>query len=376
MKAQIQQEGINKLMSIIIFLVIFTLVVVVHEFGHFIIARKNGVKVEEFSIGMGPDLFHIQGKQTKFSVKLLPFGGACMMKGNDMGIPEPDEAGADGEEKSDDDFSSKSVWARISILLAGPLFNFILALVLSIFVVSQAGVDIPVITNVMDGYPAEEAGIQAGDKILELNGEKIYFYRQISLNGQLNPGKTMNVVYERDGQKYTTVIEPKWNEEEQRYLMGIVSGGYYEVSAGQMLLYGYQTVKYNVVLVVRGLADMITGGFSINNLTGPVGVANAVDGLVDEVVDTTQDFGWSAMAMSMLLTMSNFLAMISANLGVMNLLPIPGLDGGRLLFCFIEAVRGKPVAKNKEAMVTFVGFVLLMILMVAVMFNDIKNIVH
>ena len=363
-------------MSVIIFLVIFTLVVVVHEFGHFIIARKNGVKVEEFSIGMGPDLFHIQGKQTKFSVKLLPFGGACMMKGNDMGIPEPDETGADSEEKSDDDFSSKSVWARISILLAGPLFNFILALVLSIFVVSQAGVDIPVITSVMDGYPAQEAGIQAGDKILKVNGEKIYFYRQISLNGQLHPGETMNVVYERDGQNYTTVIEPKWNEEEQRYLMGIVSGGYYEVSAGQMLLYGYQTVKYNVVLVVRGLADMITGGFSIDNFTGPVGVANAVDGLVDEVVDTTQDFGWSAMAMSMLLTMSNFLAMISANLGVMNLLPIPGLDGGRLLFCFIEAVRGKPVAKNKEAMVTFVGFVLLMILMVAVMFNDIKNIVH
>ncbi len=361
-------------MSIIIFLVIFTIVVVVHEFGHFVIARKNGVKVEEFSIGMGPDLFHIQGKQTKFSVKILPLGGACLMKGNDMGIPEADETGENAEEKDGDDFSSKSVWARISITLAGPLFNFILALVLSIFVVSQAGVDIPIITQVMEGFPAQEAGIQAGDKILKVNGETIYFYRQVSLNQQLNPQEAKEIVYERDGETYTTVVEPKWNEESQSYLMGIVSGGYYAVSPAQMLTYGFHTVRYNIVLVVRGLTSMITGGFSIDNLTGPVGVANAVDGLVDEVVDTTQDYGWSAMAMSMLLTMSNFLAMISANLGVMNLLPIPGLDGGRLLFCLIEVIRGKPVAKEKEAMVTFIGFVLLMILMAAVMLNDIKNI--
>lgn len=358
-------------MSFIIFLVIFTLVVVVHEFGHFIIARKNGVKVEEFSIGMGPELFHINGKKTKFSVKLLPFGGACMMKGNDMGIPDPDDD--PNIPTSDDDFSSKSVWARISILLAGPLFNFILAFVLSIFVVSQAGVDLPIIVDTMEGYPAETVGIQKGDRIVKLNGEIIHFFRQVTLNNQLNPGEKLELVLERDGETYEVTIEPQWSEENQSYMMGIITSGYYLVSPLETIEYAFHTVTYNIELVVKALGDIIFGGFSVDKFTGPVGVANAVDGLVDEVVETTSDDGWGYMAMSMLLTMSNFLAMISANLGVMNLLPIPGLDGGRLLFCFIEAIRRKPVSKDKEAIVTFVGFVLLMILMVAVLFNDVKK---
>lgn len=359
-------------MSFILFLVIFTLVVVVHEFGHFIIARKNGVKVEEFSIGMGPELFHINGKQTKFSLKLLPFGGACLMKGNDMGIPDPDEDV--NAPKTDDDFSSKSVWARISILFAGPLFNFILAFVLSIFVVSQAGVDIPRITKIMEGYPAESVGIQKGDTILELNGEKVHFFRQITLNNQLHPGQTMDLVLQREnGEIYEVTLTPMLIQDTNQFMMGIVVGGYQLVSPLETIEYAFHTVTYNIDMVVKGLADVIFGGFAVDKFTGPVGVAGAVDDLVDEVVDSTSDQGFRYMAMSMLLTMSNFLAMISANLGVMNLLPIPGLDGGRLIFCFIEAIRRKPVPKDKEAIVTFVGFVLLMILMVAVLFNDVKN---
>lgn len=361
--------------SIILFLLIFSLVVVVHEFGHFLLARKNGIKVQSFEIGMGPELFGIQGKHTRFSLKLVPFGGACVMKGNDMGLPDTEDAKEEAAAiaAEEDSFASKSVWARIAVLFAGPLFNFILAFLVFLIIVSQSGIDKPIIMDVIDGYPAQEAGLEAGDTIVELNGSRIHFYRQITLNNYLNPGEAIELVYERDGELYETTIQPEWSEEDQGYLMGVYGGRYYEAEGLEVITYAFHEVGYTVEVVVKSLAQMFTSGFSLNNFSGPVGIANTVDTLVDDVQEVTKDETFYTQFMTMFLTMANFLGMISANLGVMNLLPIPGLDGGRLIFCLIEAVRGKPVAKEKEAFVTFIGFVLLMILMVAVLFNDIKQ---
>lgn len=363
------------LISIILFILIFSLVVVVHEFGHYLLARKNGVKVESFDIGMGPEIFGIQGKHTRFTLKLIPFGGACIMKGNDMGLPDTEEAKEEAaiESAAEDSFASKSVWARIAILFAGPLFNFILAFLIFLIIVSQSGIDKPIILDVIDGYPAQEAGLEAGDTILKINGERIHFYRQITLNNYLHPGEEVELVYERDGERYTTVIVPEWSEEDQGYLMGVYGGRYYEAKGLEVITYAFHEVGYTVEVVVKSLGQMFTSGFSLNNFSGPVGIANTVDTLVDDVQEVTQNESAYTRFMTMFLTMANFLGMISANLGVMNLLPIPGLDGGRLLFCIIEAVRGKPIAKEKEAFVTFVGFMLLMLLMVAVLFNDIKK---
>ena len=364
------------IISILLFFVIFSLVVVVHEFGHHLLARKNGIKVESFDIGMGSELIGIQGKHTRFTIKLIPFGGACIMKGNDMGLPDTEEAKEQAQTTAaaEDSFASKSVWARIAVLFAGPFFNFLLAFFVFLIIVSQSGVDKPIIMDVLDGYPAQEAGLQAGDEIVKLNGSSVHFYRDITLNNNLNPGKELTLVYKRDGVRHTTTIQPKWSEEDNGYLIGVYGGQYYEAKGLEVLVYGFREVEFTVKVVVRSLGQMVTSGFSLNNFSGPVGIATTVDTLVDDVQEVTQDESNYTKFMTMFLTMANFLGMISANLGVMNLLPIPGLDGGRLLFCFIEAVRGKPVAKEKEAIVTFVGFVLLMILMVAVLFNDIKNV--
>ncbi len=364
------------IISILLFFVIFSLVVVVHEFGHYLLARKNGIKVESFDIGMGSELIGIQGKHTRFTIKLIPFGGACIMKGNDMGLPDTEEAKEQAQTTAaaEDSFASKSVWARIAVLFAGPFFNFLLAFFVFLIIVSQSGVDKPIIMDVLDGYPAQEAGLQAGDEIVKLNGSSVHFYRDITLNNNLNPGKELTLVYKRDGVRHTTTIQPKWSEEDNGYLIGVYGGQYYEAKGLEVLVYGFREVEFTVKVVVRSLGQMVTSGFSLNNFSGPVGIATTVDTLVDDVQEVTQDESNYTKFMTMFLTMANFLGMISANLGVMNLLPIPGLDGGRLLFCFIEAVRGKPVAKEKEAIVTFVGFILLMILMVAVLFNDIKNV--
>ena len=364
------------IISILLFFVIFSLVVVIHEFGHYLLARKNGIKVESFDIGMGPELIGIQGKHTRFTIKLIPFGGACIMKGNDMGLPDTEDAKEQAAltAAADDSFASKSVWTRMAVLFAGPFFNFLLAFFVFLIIVSQSGVDKPVIMDVLDGYPAQEAGLQAGDEIIQLNGSAVHFYRDITLNNNLNPGKELSLVYERDGERHTTTITPKWSEEDNCYLIGVYGGAYYEAKGLEVLVYGFREVEFTVKVVVKSLGQMVTSGFSLNNFSGPVGIATTVDTLVDDVQEVTQDESDYTKFVTMFLTMANFLGMISANLGVMNLLPIPGLDGGRLLFCLIEAVRGKPVAKEKEAIVTFVGFVLLMILMIAVLFNDIKNI--
>lgn len=364
------------LISILLFFLIFSLVVVVHEFGHYLLARKNGIKVESFDIGMGPEIIGIQGKETRFTIKLIPFGGACIMKGNDMGLPDTTEEKEAQEAlaQADDSFAAKSVWARISVLFAGPLFNFILAFFIFLIIVSQSGIDKPILIDVIDGYPAQEAGLQAGDEIIRLNGSRIHFYREITLNNYLNPGKEITIDYKREGERYSTTIVPKWSEEDNTYLMGIYGGRYYEAEGFEVLTYGLYEVGYTIKVVVKSLGQMVTTGFSLDNFSGPVGIATTVDNLVTDVQEVTQNESAYTQFMTMFLTMANFLGMISANLGVMNLLPIPGLDGGRLLFCAIEAVRGKPVSKEKEAFVTFVGFVLLMILMVCVLFNDIKRI--
>ena len=181
-----------------------------HELGHFLLAKKNGICVIEFSVGMGPRLFSFKKGETRYSLKWIPFGGSCMMQGEDGGIPDaapepdPEDAIALDPERS---FADKSVWARISVIAAGPLFNFLLAFLCSLVIMGTIGADTPEILGVIDGYPAQEAGLAAGDEILSINGEKMVFYRDVLLYLQLaDPTETMQVVYERDGAQYETEL--------------------------------------------------------------------------------------------------------------------------------------------------------------------------
>ena len=347
--------------SIIALFLIIGLVVFIHEFGHFLLAKKNGVGVIEFSIGMGPRLLSTVHKGTRYSLKWIPFGGSCLMLGDDNGIVDPD-----AEEITDKAHSlaEKNVWARISIIAAGPIFNFLLAFVLAVIVIGFAGSDKPYVQGVIDKYPAQEAGLEKGDLITSVNGSRVHLFREIQIYMAMNPGKSLDVTYVRDNQTHETTLVPKYDEANNTYYMGIYSGARYGLKWYETLQYGLYEVKYNVVTVIKSLGMIFTGDLPMTSFSGPVGIATTVNDMVEEVNTSMADESFSDRAMTMFLTLANFVVMISANLGVMNLLPIPALDGGRLLFLLIEAVRGKPVPKEKEAIVHIAGIIFLFIFMI------------
>ena len=342
-------------MKFVIAILIFSIIILFHELGHFLLAKKNGIRVNEFSLGLGPTLIGFTKGETKYSIKLLPFGGACMMEGED------------GESDDERSFQKKSVWARISVVAAGPLFNFIMAFVFAFILLACNGYDKPVVRDVMEGYPAQEAGMEAGDTIISMNGKKIHFYREVSMYQFFHPGKTIEVVYERDGERKEATLVPRYEEEEGRYLMGLYGSGVQEKgNIFKTFQYSAYELKYWISTTFQSLKMLVTGGVSLNDVSGPVGIVKTIG----DTYDASKTDGVYYIFLNML----NIAILLSANLGVMNLLPIPALDGGRLLFLFVEAVRRKRIDPDKEGMVHFVGLVLLMILMVVVMFNDIRNI--
>ena len=346
-------------------------IIFAHELGHFLLAKKNGVYVVEFSLGMGPRLLSYKKGETRYSLKLVPFGGSCMMMGEDGGIPDA-EPEVDQNEKISEDrsFQNKSVWARISIIAAGPIFNFLLAFLCSVVIIGSIGVDRATLIDVMEGYPADEAGIQAGDTILSLNGRDVTFYRDVTLYLQFcDPTQPVAVTYERDGQTYETELNFRYDEEDQKYYLGLVGSSSYreKVSPLQTLRYSVSDVRYCIEVTFRSLQMLFTGQASLNDLSGPVGITS----VMSETVEAASADG----AFYIFLNILNLMVLISANLGVVNLLPIPALDGGRLLFLILEAIRGKPVNREREGMVHIVGMVLLMILMVVVLFNDVRKLI-
>lgn len=280
--------------------------------------------------------------------------------------------GEDENEKDPKAFNNKPVWARIAVVAAGPIFNFILAFVLGIVIVCRVGYDAPELVDVQEGFPAQEQGMQAGDIITRLNGEPVVVYRDITLYRLLHPTETVNVEYVRpseDGkamEKRTAVITPKYSEESGSYMLGIVVSGYYRPVSGlgEILKYGAYEGIYCIKTALKSLTMMFRGQVGMDDMAGPVRMVS----IIDDTVKETIPYGIETM----ILTLMNLCVLLSANLGVMNLLPIPALDGGRLVFLIIEGVRGKPIDKEKEGMVHLAGMAVLMGLMIVVLFNDIS----
>jgi len=341
-------------LKIIIAIIIFSMIILFHELGHFLLAKKAGICVNEFCIGLGPTIVGFTKGETKYSIKLLPFGGACMMEGED------------GDSKASNSFRSKSVGARISVVVAGPVFNFIMAFIGALIVVACVGYDKPVLTGVMEGYPAESAGLQEGDTIVKLDKKKIHFYREVSVYTFFHNEQSIDVVYERDKKEYETTITPVYDKESGRYLFGFYGNNAREKgNVFNTLKYSVYEVKYWIYTTVESLKMLVTGQVGINELSGPVGIVKGVSDTYEESA--------AISTFSVFISMMNWLIMLSANLGVMNLLPLPALDGGRLVFLIIEAIRKKEIDPEKEGMVHFVGICLLMGLMVIIMFNDIRK---
>lgn len=451
-------------MNIVVALLIFTVIVVAHELGHFLLAKKNGIGVPEFSIGMGPRIITCAKPEsgfmvkffctqktmedcqewqdvTKYSWKLLPIGGSCAMVGEDE------------DNDAENSFNSKGKWARFSVIFAGPFFNFILAFLLSIIILANVGIDYPIVNYVYDNQPAGKAGIEVGDEIQSVNGHKITIGREIDTYVQLHPltGEDVEIVLLRDGEEKKVTLNPNYkthlfgfsyapNKTDNTQISSVSEGAAFEkagIRAGDKILsingtevsngeelknvmeknntggeitfeierdgkvetyqvapapyetktlglyaagdikggnaidvlkYSVIEVKYWIETTIAGLGQLITGKISTKEMSGPVGIVN----MVGNTLEQSADYGMQVVVMNMLY-MS---VLLSANLGVMNLLPLPALDGGRLVFILIEAVRGKPIDRDKEGYVHFAGFVLLMLLMVFVMYNDIIKIIH
>lgn len=273
--------------------------------------------------------------------------------------------GEDDVENTDErSFNNKSVWARISVIAAGPIFNFILAFILSVIIVGWVGYDRAEIGSVVPNSAAQEAGLQKGDVITEMNGENIHLFREISVYNQFHQGEKVTLEYKRDGKTYESTLTPKKNENGQ-YLIGVTQAKYKKANAFTALQYGLYEVEYWIETTLESLKMLFTGKIGMDQLSGPVGIVD----VVGDTYEANKAYGVSSVIFSLI----NLSILLSANLGVMNLLPLPALDGGRLVFLFVEAIRGKRVPPEKEGMVHFAGLMLLFGLMIFVLFNDIQR---
>lgn len=355
------------MLNILAAILLFGVIVLVHEFGHFLFAKLNGIGVVEFSVGMGPRLFSVVRGETRYSIKALPFGGSCMMVGEDAGDPDPKA------------FNNKPVWARILVIAAGPGFNFILAFLAAMVLVAQVGHDGNILYGVLEGSPAQEAGLQAGDKITRINNRKVTAHRDVSLYLLTHPGETVTLRYERPvggswenggaAERRSTEITPAYNQEYQSYMLGVQFAGWEKVkNPAEFLSASAYEVKYCVMSTFDSFGMLFRRQMKVDEaVSGPVQIVSMVSETVGE--------GREAGAAAVVYVISNWILLLSASLGIMNLLPIPALDGGRLFFLFLELLRGEPIDPEKEGMVHTAGLMLLMALMVLVLFNDIQKLV-
>lgn len=383
-------ENDTLIKTIILFLIVFGIVVISHEFGHYIIGRKSGIRVLEFFVGMGPTLFSFEKGGTKYSLKLFPIGGACMFDGEDglHGIEDEGKekkslhemAGIESPKEKEEKtpvmiqqegcaFNEAGVWKRIATVFAGPFFNFLLAFVFALIIVAFTGTDRPVVMGFMENSAVEQAGLQVGDVITRIGHERIHLYREVSLISALNEGETLEIHYTRDGEKRVAMVTPVYDEEAGRYYLGLMGAGeYIKCNPIQVFQYSFYEVEYWVKATYKSIGMLLSGQATKDDVSGPVGIAQ----FVGDTYEEAKGYGVSTV----IFTMMNIVILLSVNIGIMNLLPLPALDGGRLIFMFVEVIRGKPVPPEKEGIVHFAGLVVLMILMVFVMYNDIMKLVH
>ena len=330
-------------MTIIVTLLVFSIIVFIHELGHFTFAKMNGVKVHEFSIGMGPKIYSIK-KDTEYSIRLLPLGGFVSMEGED-------------EESSDPrSFGAKSILQRASIIFAGPFFNIIFTIILFIPIFMFIGSQTTTLGGVTENGPAYSAGVKVGDTIEAIDGKKVNSWQDVIQSLNESDGSDVKLSIDRNGQNKEISVTPQKGED-GRYVIGI------ETKVERNILTSIKnafTTTYDMtVQMITFVGQLFTGtvpGGVGNSVSGPLGVISIV----------------SEAAKMGIVNIMYIAAVLSLNLGIINLVPFPALDGGRLFMLAIEAIRGgKKLDPNKEAMINMVGLGALMIFMVFITYKDI-----
>ena len=353
----------TKLIYIIIAIVIFGLLIAIHELGHFLVAKACGVKVLEFSIGMGPQLWHKEGKETQYSLRLFPIGGFCAMEGED------------GESDDPRAFGNTAGWKKFLVLIAGSASNFIagMLLILCLFAASTGYVS-TTLSGFVDGFPCQgETMLQAGDEIVSIDGSAVLLYSDISTLLNRGNGKTHDVVVRRDGEKITLNDLPLTPREYEVEGKKVTMYGLYfqskEATFGSKLRLGLANSVDFVRMIWWSLEDLFTGAVGFSALSGPIGIVDAMGQMAESADGVRQ-------AVDNLLYFAAFLAI---NLAFMNLLPLPALDGGRVFFLILNGLAvllfRRRIPAKYEGYVHFGGLVLLLGLMVVVAVQDVYRII-
>ncbi len=346
------------ILYVLLAILLLGILIMVHEFGHFAVARLCGIAVKEFSLGFGPVIWQHKSKKsdTTFSIRPIPMGGYCMFYGDTDDDPN-------GSTKDDPrNYNKAPVWKRMLSVLAGPGMNFVLAFVVSIALMGVYGAvaTTPVVQEVEAGMPAAEAGLQAGDIFVRVNQTGVENGTVQDVSNAIGADASsapVEITVLRDGQEQTFTVTPQYDSELERYRVGVtIAQGYEKMPASSILPSAWSLCKQASVAIVESLGKLFTTGEGLNDAAGPVGV-------VSLVAQQTQQGGLEIYLY--------LLVIISINLGLMNLIPIPGLDGSRLIFMLIEAIRRKPVNQKIEAGVHLCGYVLLFGLMIFFTFKDV-----
>ena len=339
------------LLTIIAAVFVFGLLVLFHELGHFITAKMTDMRVDEFAIGFGPKLISLKYGETMYSIRAFPLGGFNRIAGMD----------GDDAEAGDRSYAAKPVGARMLVILAGSVMNFILPIMLFFGIYFFSGVHTaspePILGEVLSHKPAAQAGLQAGDRIVQMNGQAVSSWKDIVEILQGSEGKVFKVEFERAGEPMATSLIPEYEESSKRAMVGIVASvntvkpGL--LDSAQMAVQHTFTTMYRML---EALAQIVMGRTAAD-LAGPIGVA--------QMAGEVAQIGFVPLL--------QFAAFLSINLGIINLLPIPALDGGHFVTLFIEAVRGKPLSAKAMQYAQTIGFVLLVSLMIFATMNDITR---
>lgn len=352
-------------MAIVIAILVFCFIILLHEFGHFIAAKLCGIYVKEFALGMGPVILRKKGKETEYVVRALPIGGSCSFEGEDGGYVEG-EIDPDSNPRA---FNRKPVWQRMIVILAGPLMNLILGyIVVVISLITSSAIASTTIVEFRE-QSVSSSYLMKDDEILSIDGMTVFSISDVTYKLQSSDRKNAdgNLVFDfvvrRNGEKITLKDVEFLTTENENGTNGIYFDFYVyrlEKTFTTIITEGFRESCSTARIIIMTLVDMLRGKYGINDMSGPIGVGTVISEAVREY--TFSDF-------------MSIVSLITINVGVFNLLPIPALDGARFVFLIVEAIRRKPVKPEVEGMVHFVGFALLMLLMVVVTFNDIAKLV-
>lgn len=331
-------------MYIIIALLALGVLIIVHELGHFIMAKVNGVYVEEFSLGMGPKVFGFKGKETEYTLKAFPIGGYVKMLGEDEVVEDDKKA-----------FCNKSPLQRISIIIAGPLMNFLFALIVFAVITMNKGYVTNIINGLIPNSPAEAIGIDIGDKIIGINDKKISTWQDLTTEIYVSNGESLSIIVDRNGEEKTFNLKPYFNEEEQRYLVGIQPKTVANPTFVESVNQSVKEIKSLIIQTYSALKSLITGHGSLQDLGGPVSIVK-ISG---------------AAAKAGIWNFLNFVAYLSLQLAVLNLLPFPALDGGWTVILLIELISRRKVNDKIVGTLNYIGFSILILLMILVTIKDI-----